>query len=533
MLWGKPPPHKALAAAEDSLTLDSRCFKAPLFNLNNTLANIVDKCSTLRLKERSVLWLMLFSGVVVHMMSSSNMNIAINSMINYSATDQSKPFIPACRVNSSFSEAAEVPRKPGEFRWNSSQKHTLLSSWAWFMGLAQLAGGLLCQKYGGKMVFGYSNLIIGLANFLIPTAARIDIYALIALRAVQGMAGGAGIGNAINFFMSRWVPPHERGKFAATMSGLFFGAAFSYFLNGFVEHLLGWRYIFYTSGVITLIWSVLWYLIVYDSPKEHPHISDSELSLIQSSLGNHVTEKKLPIPWAAILTSVPLAVNTLCHFSSMWTTMTFMIYIPMYLTCVFGFPSYRVGELSSMPYLLEGCFSLIFALITDYVMKRKILPITCTRKLATFLNTFVAAVLFGSISLCGCNSVVILVLLNIAVMVSGAALSGIAPNVVDLSPNFCAVIHGFQGLISSTAGILSPALVNHLTDKNKNDPSSWNKVFLTTSTISIICGTLFLIFGDSQVQLWNSEREKNKEVSKNLLKDDQKVVEVKPKTPMV
>lgn len=30
-----------------------------------------------------------------------------------------------------------------------------------------------------------------------------------------------------------------------------------------------------------------------------------------------------------------------------------------------------------------------------------------------------------------------------------------------------AVIHGFQGLISSTAGILSPALVNHLTDKNK------------------------------------------------------------------
>lgn len=75
--------------------------------------------------------------------------------------------------------------------------------------------------------------------------------------------------------------------------GLFFGAAFSYFLNGFVEHLLGWRYIFYTSGVITLIWSVLWYLIVYDSPKEHPHISDSELSLIQSSLGNHVTEKKV------------------------------------------------------------------------------------------------------------------------------------------------------------------------------------------------------------------------------------------------
>lgn len=57
------------------------------------------------------------------------------------------------------------------------------------MGLAQLVGGLLCQKYGGKLVFGYSNLILGVANFLIPTAAETGIYTLIALRAVQGMAG--------------------------------------------------------------------------------------------------------------------------------------------------------------------------------------------------------------------------------------------------------------------------------------------------------------------------------------------------------
>ena len=57
------------------------------------------------------------------------------------------------------------------------------------MGLAQLSGGILCQKYGGKLVFGYSNLIIGAANFLIPTAADISIYALIALRAIQGLTG--------------------------------------------------------------------------------------------------------------------------------------------------------------------------------------------------------------------------------------------------------------------------------------------------------------------------------------------------------
>lgn len=67
----------------------------------------------------------------------------------------------------------------------------------------------------------------------------------------------------------------------------------------------------------------------------------------------------------------------------------------------------------------------------------------------------------------------------------------------------------------------------------QNDPSSWDNVFITTSILSIISGTLFLIFGESQVQWWNSEQEKNKEVNKTLLNGDEKVVEIKPSSPVV
>lgn len=69
------------------------------------------------------------------------------------------------------------------------------------MGLAQLVGGLLCQKYGGKVVFGYSNLMLGVANFLIPVAAGINIYVLIAVRAAQGMAGVSYL-----FLMLQYLP---------------------------------------------------------------------------------------------------------------------------------------------------------------------------------------------------------------------------------------------------------------------------------------------------------------------------------------
>ncbi len=79
------------------------------------------------------------------------------------------------------------------------------------------------------------------------------------------------------------------------LAGLYFGAAFSYFLNGFVLHLLGWRAIFYITGCITLIWCMLWYFVIYDTPQEHPHITNDELSLIQKSIGTNVSEKRVGI----------------------------------------------------------------------------------------------------------------------------------------------------------------------------------------------------------------------------------------------
>ncbi len=69
------------------------------------------------------------------------------------------------------------------------EKNTLLSSFTWLMGVAQLIGGLLCQKYGGKVVFGFSNFSLGFLNFLIPAASKVGVKTVIAVRVLQGMTG--------------------------------------------------------------------------------------------------------------------------------------------------------------------------------------------------------------------------------------------------------------------------------------------------------------------------------------------------------
>lgn len=83
-----------------------------------------------------------------------------------------------------FSQVSE-----GEFDWTDTEKGLILSSSAWFFGFAKLFGGILCQKYGGKSVFGFSTLAIGILSILMPLATQFGVWAIAAVRVLQGLSG--------------------------------------------------------------------------------------------------------------------------------------------------------------------------------------------------------------------------------------------------------------------------------------------------------------------------------------------------------
>lgn len=45
-----------------------------------------------------------------------------------------------------------------------------------------------------------------------------------------------------------------------------------------------WPLVFYVCGAVTLIWYVFWNFLVYSSPREHPSITDYELTYLESHL---------------------------------------------------------------------------------------------------------------------------------------------------------------------------------------------------------------------------------------------------------
>lgn len=106
---------------------------------------------------------------------------------------------------------------------------------------------------------------------------------------------------ALHNLISKWAPPVERGKFISSLLGGTFGTVITWPLSGILVENLGWVYAFYVPAVITIILTIVWYMIVYDTPAQHPRISTEEREHIEKSLGDNISKKKVS---ACALTAV-------------------------------------------------------------------------------------------------------------------------------------------------------------------------------------------------------------------------------------
>lgn len=113
-----------------------------------------------------------------------------------------------------------------------------------------------------------------------------------------------GLGEAGNFpasvkTVAEWFPKKER----AFATGLFnagsnIGAILAPFLVAFLIINYGWEYSFIVTGLFGFVWLLFW-LLVYKKPQEHPSVSPSELAYINHDNEAEATSEK--IPWLSLL----------------------------------------------------------------------------------------------------------------------------------------------------------------------------------------------------------------------------------------
>lgn len=93
--------------------------------------------------------------------------------------------------------------------------------------------------------------------------------------------------------MSKWAPPDEKGKFVSALLGGNLGTVFTFQLSGILTEIIGWRYVFYGQAILVGIVTVLWIILVSNTPSSHRFISAQELQYIEQSLGTTVSKEKV------------------------------------------------------------------------------------------------------------------------------------------------------------------------------------------------------------------------------------------------
>lgn len=122
-------------------------------------------------------------------------------------------------------------------------------------------------------------------------------------------------------------------------------------VSGFLaSSSMGWPSVFYFSGSVAVLWSILWLFIGSSSPAENKLISAGEREYIQSSLGHleedpeYSPKKHLKTPWGDILTSMPVYALIIVHSAQNWGFWMLLTKMPTYMKGVLGFDIKKVSQ---------------------------------------------------------------------------------------------------------------------------------------------------------------------------------------------
>jgi len=184
-----------------------------------------------------------------------------------------------------------------EFGMTEGQIGIILGSFGWSYALMQIPMGMLLDKIGIKWVMRVATTLWAISCFL--TAAISGMGLLLVARLILGLAEAPIFPGAMKT-TGYWFPRSERGMATVIFdSGQRLSNVIGFPIVGAAVALFGWRGAFITIGVLSLVYTVVFFFR-YRDPKEMNRkgkLSDAELDHILSGGAQHEDAPK-PNPLA-------------------------------------------------------------------------------------------------------------------------------------------------------------------------------------------------------------------------------------------
>jgi ACS family hexuronate transporter-like MFS transporter len=244
-------------------------------------------------------------------------------------------------------------------------------------------GGKLTDALGTRLGFTLIMAVWSLA--CMSHGLAIGFMTLAASRFLLGMGEGGGFPAATRV-VAEWFPVKERATSMGIINGgTAIGAVAAPPLIALILTYMSWRWIFFFTGAIGLLWTA-WWRRVYFPPQEHPKLGSSERERIQSVFDAPASSRK--IRWAELLRIREAWGLVIAKFLSDAAWYFYLFWLPKYLYDARGFDIKAVGRMGWIPYAAAGVGCLLGGWFSSFLVRRAF-SLDVARKLALGLSAAV------------------------------------------------------------------------------------------------------------------------------------------------
>ncbi|MEU4315886.1 MFS transporter [Nocardia sp. NPDC024068] len=354
--------------------------------------------------------------------------------------------------------------------------------------LFALLSGPLVDRYGSRKVLIAGMFVWAAATALTPFAG--GFIGLILLRIVLG-AGEAPCFPAATRVASRWLPVHERGKALALIGGV--AVSGSLLIGGPILTqliaLTGWKGMFWVLAVAGIVWVVVAYPFLKNSPSEASFVSKEELDYIKAGQAEgEDSGHESTVDWGEILRNRNLWLVGLGYFAWGFMFWAFMYWLPQYLEHEFGLSIKEVGGFSVAPWAAGVVGALLGGVLVDRVYKK-------TQSIRSrFVIIGVALLLAGAsiipILFVPGNLTVALICIS-----AGVGFGFITGGIwwvasIDAAPTQPGTAAGFADACFALSGIIAPSVMGFIVAET----GTYNGGFIVMTVLCLIGAAAMLFF---------------------------------------
>ncbi|MGY0501472.1 MFS transporter [Nocardia sp. FBN12] len=354
--------------------------------------------------------------------------------------------------------------------------------------LFALLSGPLVDRYGSRKVLMVGMFIWAAATALTPFAG--GFIGLILLRILLG-AGEAPCFPAATRLASRWLPAHERGKALALIGGV--AVSGSLLVGGPILTqliaLTGWKGMFWVLAVAGLVWVVVAYPFLKNSPSESAFVSKEELDYIRSGqTEGEDSGHESTTDWGEILHNRNLWLVGVGYFAWGFMFWAFMYWLPQYLEHEFGLSIKEVGGFSVAPWAAGVVGAFAGGVLVDRVYKR-------TQSIRSRFLIIGAALLLAGTSIIPIlffpgNLTVALICIS-----AGVGFGFITGGIwwvasIDAAPTQPGTAAGFADACFALSGIIAPSAMGFIVGRT----GTYNGGFIVMTVLCLIGAAAMIFF---------------------------------------